>query len=275
MERVKLEKLRRIVADHIGERVVVAFSGGVDSCLILALAIEAAKGTAGVCAVTMQTRLHPAAEIKYAARAAAELGAEHMVIMADELAEAGIEENPADRCYRCKRHLFQKMKERAAEPGGAQILEGTNADDLHVYRPGIRALRELGIISPLAMAGVTKEEVRSLARQYGLSAAGRASTPCMATRFPYGTKLSYDALDKAAQGEAYLKSLGADNVRLRVHGDTARIEVDPEAFSLIVSGRSEVVSRLKELGYTYVTLDLEGFRSGSMDVKVMRPDFFS
>lgn len=275
MERVKLEKLKQIITDHTGERVIVAFSGGVDSSLILALAKEAVGDRAEVCAVTMQTRLHPAAETEYAARVAEELGATHVVIRVDELAEAGIEDNPADRCYRCKRHLFLKMKERTAESGGAYILEGTNADDLSVYRPGIRALRELGIISPLAMAGLTKEEVRSLAGQYGLSAARRASTPCMATRFPYGTKLSYEVLEKVAQGEAYIKSLGAYNVRLRVHGDTARIEVDTNDFSLILSERARIIRRLKELGYTYITLDLEGFRSGSMDVKIIGKDFCS
>lgn len=265
MERVKLETVKKIIADNMGERVVVAFSGGVDSSLLLALAKEAAGAKARVCAVTMQTRLHPAAEIAAAARAAAELGVEHTVLTVDELAEAGIEENPVDRCYRCKRHLFRKIREWAGE---AQILEGTNADDLGVYRPGIRALKELGIVSPLALAGITKAEVRGLAEQYGLSAAKRASTPCMATRFPYGTKLSYEALGRAAQGEAYLKNLGVYNVRLRVHGDTARIEVDPDDFSAVLSERAGIVRYLKELGYTYVTLDLEGFRSGSMDEKI-------
>lgn len=146
------------------------------------------------------------------------------------------------------------------------VLEGTNEDDLHVYRPGIRAVRELGVLSPLAEAGLTKQEVRRMAAEYGISVAARPSAPCLATRFPYGTALSLPELKRVEKGEAYLRSLGFRNVRLRVYGCLVRIEVDAEDLEGLLDRRLEAAAFLKELGYQYVTLDLEGFRSGSMDM---------
>lgn len=257
-----LEKMRAYAAGDVA----VAFSGGADSALILKLACEAAEGTGRrVVAVTMKTCLHPARETWEAARTAAAMGAEHRMIEVDELAAAGILDNPADRCYRCKRFLFTKLRALAGEEGISCVLEGTNGDDLHVYRPGIRALRELGLISPLAEAGVTKAQVRRLAGEYGLTVADKPASPCMATRFPYGERLSYGAMDRAAEGEAYLRDLGFYNVRLRVHGEIVRLEVDTEAFPEFLAQRESIVLRMRELGYRYVTMDLEGFRSGSMD----------
>ncbi|HCT92550.1 MAG TPA: ATP-dependent sacrificial sulfur transferase LarE [Lachnospiraceae bacterium] len=262
------EALLHRIREYAAEDVAVAFSGGTDSSLLLKLACEAAKETGKrVLAVTMKTRLHPAAELIEAARAAADMGAEHRTIQVDELAEAGILDNPRDRCYRCKRLLFAKLCSLAKDMGIRQILEGTNEDDLHVYRPGIRALEELGITSPLAEAGFTKTQVRLLAAEYGLASADKPASPCMATRFPYGTRLSYEEMDRAALGEAYLRGLGFYNVRLRVHGEIVRLEVDAEAFSEIFARRQEIIARMKELGYRYITLDLEGFRSGSMDIR--------
>lgn len=253
--------------EYAAEDVAVAFSGGADSSLLLGLACGAAKETGKrVVAVTMETRLHPAAELLGAARAAAGMGAEHRVVRVDELEEAGILNNPADRCYRCKRLLFTKLCGLAGDMGIGRVLEGTNEDDLHVYRPGIRALRELHVTSPLADAGFTKAQVRRLAAEYGLDAADKPASPCMATRFPYGVQLSYEEMDRAASGEAYLRELGFYNVRLRVHGDVVRLEVDVGAFPEILARRKAVTARMKELGYRYITLDLEGFRSGSMDV---------
>lgn len=245
---------------------MVAFSGGVDSSLLLKLVCEAADtAAANVYAVTMQTRLHPVQEIAHAKSVAEEIGAQHMVITVDELLEAGIEDNPADRCYLCKKLLFGRMKEKAAELAVDTILEGTNEDDLHVYRPGLKAVRELGVKSPLADAGFTKEEVRKLAAEYGLSVSDRPAVPCLATRFPYGTRLSYAELERVQQGENWLKTTGFYNVRLRVHDSIVRIEVDQEQFPLVMKYREEMISYIKGLGYRYVTLDLEGFRSGSMD----------
>ncbi len=274
------EKKRRLkgqIQIYAKEKCMVAFSGGVDSSLLLKLVCEAnaqepagrekeASFPKGVYAVTMQTQLHPACEMEHAAKTAEEIGAVHMTVLADELTEAGIQQNPPDRCYRCKKYLFTKMKEKAAALGIRTILEGTNGDDLHVYRPGLKAIRELGIISPLADAGFTKAEVRSLAEEYGMSVSSRPAMPCLATRFPYGAVLSYEALRKVEQGEAFLKSFGLYNVRLRIHQETARIEVNPEEFPVLLKNREQVISCIRHLGYHYVTLDLEGFRSGSMDV---------
>ena len=149
--------------------------------------------------------------------------------------------------------------------GASVVLEGTNADDLSEYRPGLKAIRELGIKSPLMEAGLTKEEVRRLAGEYGISVARRPSSPCLATRFPYWEELTYEKLRQVEKGENYLKTLGLYNVRLRVHGRIVRIEADAEQMGRLVERREEIVGFLKELGYGYITLDLEGFRSGSMD----------
>lgn len=252
---------------YTAQDVMVAFSGGVDSSLLLKLACESAKESGKkVYGATVQTRLHPAGEIEEAKKICREMGAIHVLLTVDELREAGIMDNPVDRCYLCKKHLFQKILEKAAELGASPVLEGTNEDDLHVYRPGIRALKELGIISPLAKAGLTKAEVRRLAGEYGLSVASKPATPCLATRFPYGTELSYEKIEQAEKGEAFLKGFSFRNVRLRVHGDIARIEVDREDLVKLAGHSEEIVSYLKELGYRYITLDMEGFRSGSMDI---------
>lgn len=269
----KKAHLKEQIQVYAGEGCMVAFSGGVDSSLLLKLVCEAAGSTVQytsgkIYAVTMQTRLHPVCEIEHAARVAEEIGASHMVIPVDELEEAGIGQNPVDRCYRCKKHLFLKIQQAAGKSGIRNILEGTNEDDLHVYRPGLQAIRELGIISPLADAGFTKMDVRRLAEEYGLSVSDRPAVPCLATRFPYGTCLSYEELQKVEQGEAHLKKLGLYNVRLRIHGNIARIEVDSDEFPVLLRHRHEMISCIKELGYSYVTLDLEGFRSGSMDINI-------
>lgn len=264
----KVQKLRRQIGVYTKEDVTVAFSGGVDSSLVLRLALECA-GESGrkVYAMFLNTMLHPAREAKDAEMAARKMGAEFLTIEADELGEAGILDNPKDRCYRCKKYLFEQMKTKSEELGAAYVLEGTNEDDLHVYRPGIRAIREMGIKSPLADAGFTKEEVRRMAEELGLPASGKPSVPCLATRFPYGDRLSYEKMQKVEAGEKYLREQGFYNVRLRVHGETARIEVDTGAMETLLKGRKELVQKMKELGYTYVTLDLEGFRSGSMDIE--------
>lgn len=201
--------------------------------------------------------LHPSKDIERAKEVARETGAEFLVLELDELEAAGIEDNPADRCYRCKKYLFSKLREKAEELGTDHVLEGTNEDDLHVYRPGIRAVRELGIISPLADAGFSKEEVRHLAKEYGISVSDRPSTPCLATRFPYGNHLSYEDMRRVEKGEEHLRGLGLYNVRLRVHKDIVRIEVDPDAFKTVMNFRGELTDYLKNLGYTYITLDLK------------------
>lgn len=265
----KREALLGRIAEYALEDMIIAFSGGVDSSLLLKLACDAVvKTDKKVYGILLHTMLHPKAELKEAESVAKEAGALFRVLRIDELEGAGIEENPVDRCYRCKRYLFRELQKEAELLGVSRILEGTNEDDLHVYRPGIRAVRELGIVSPLADAGLTKSDVRRLAGEYGISVSGKPSTPCLATRFPYGVRLTYEAMRKVEQGESYLRSLGLGNVRLRVHGNLARLEVDTDDIGRVTERREDIAGYLKNLGYNYVTLDLEGFRTGSMDESV-------
>lgn len=285
----KYEALQEKMSGYVSKGVVIAFSGGVDSTLLLKLACMIAKkmaketttlpfdlthgGKNVVYAVTVQTKLHPAGDLEAAKLIAAEVGALHKVLQMDELEESGIETNPVNRCYLCKRSIFRKIKALAEELEAECILEGTNEDDLHQYRPGILALRELEIISPLADCGLTKAEIRKLAEHFGISVAKRPSMPCLATRFPYDTTLSYELLAKVDEGERYLRELGFYNVRLRAHRLTgivgeewlARIEVDREDIPKLIDCKAELTGKIKELGFGRVTVDLEGFRSGSMD----------
>lgn len=265
----KTERLRKKMSRYAEGNIAVAFSGGADSSLLLKLAAEASKehGTK-VYAVLMHTMLHPSGEAEEARIAAAGMGAEFRMLSINELQGAGILDNPTDRCYRCKKYLFERLIQEGKSLGASVILEGTNEDDLHVYRPGLRAVKELGIISPLADAGLTKAEVRRFAGELGISASNKPSAPCLATRFPYGIRLSYEAMRKVEQGEQFVKELGFYNVRLRIHGGIVRIEVDIEEFGELMRKRQEIISYLKGLGYSYVTLDLEGFRSGSMDINI-------
>ena len=263
------EMLQARMRELVSEDICLAFSGGVDSSLLLKLAADAAAETGKrVYAVTFDSRLHPSCDLRIARQVAGELGGIHQVMEVDELEQEEIRMNPVNRCYLCKRHLFMTLKKLAGEKGVRRILDGTNEDDMHVYRPGIRALKELGIISPLAELHITKEAVKGMASEYGISVASRPSTPCMATRLPYNTRIDYDVLDRIAQGEAYLRDVLPGNVRLRLHGGIARLEVDNEAFARLLDRRADVVRQLKGLGFTYVALDLEGFRSGSMDVGI-------
>lgn len=262
-------RLEDCMARYAGEDVCLAFSGGVDSSLLLKAAVTAASATGKrVFAVTFDSRLHPSCDLEIAGRVAAELGGIHHVISVNELEQEAIRDNPVNRCYLCKKHLFETLRAFAEARGIRYILDGTNEDDMHVYRPGIRALKELGIISPLADLHITKAQVKALAASYGISVASRPSTPCMATRIPYNTRIDYDSLERIGRGEAYLRSVVSGNVRLRLHGAIARIEVDSVSMGAILERRLEIVARLKELGFAYITLDLEGFRSGSMDLGI-------
>lgn len=265
----KKTALRRLMETYMEQDLCLAFSGGVDSSLLLKTAAEAAAKTGrNVYAVTFNTRLHPACDLENAKKVAGELGGIHKIIDIDELEQEAIRQNPVNRCYLCKKHLFETLKGFAASQGVCCVMDGTNEDDLHVYRPGIQALRELGIISPLALLHITKEEVKAIAASCGISAAARPSTPCMATRLPYNTPIDYELLTRIEEGESYLRGLAGvrANVRLRLHGAIARIEVDKELFSLFLSRSGEITAAMKALGFSYITLDLEGFRSGSMDI---------
>lgn len=265
----KLQELKQYFSRLAENDLCLAFSGGVDSSLLLKLAADAVTLTGKrVYAVTFDSRLHPSCDLEIAKRVARELGGVHRVITIDELEQKEIRSNPLNRCYLCKRHLFQCLKAWAESAGVSLVLDGTNEDDMHVYRPGIRALEELGIASPLAQLHITKAQVKEMASFCGISVASRPSTPCMATRIPYGQEIDYDVLARIAKGEAYLRNQISGNVRLRLHKDVARLEVDKEKLMQVLEKRGEIISQLKKLGFDYVTLDLEGFRSGSMDIHV-------
>ncbi len=265
----KKEALLSYIDELSSDNIALAFSGGVDSSLLLKLCCDAAAGKdSRIYAVTVHTELHPMNELSITQRVAEEMGAEHIIVKLNEMEEAGIKDNPVDRCYLCKKCLFTKLKAKAAELNAPHVLDGTNEDDLHVYRPGIKALRELNITSPLAKFGLVKADIRKMAAEYGISVASRPSNPCMATRFPYNTRLTVEDMHKAELGEEWLRARGFYNVRLRIFGSTARIEIDLDSFEKLLEMREELVSYLKSLGYDYIALDLEGFRSGSMDLHV-------
>lgn len=259
-----------VMNDMTRRNIAVAFSGGADSALLLKLAADSAKlhGT-NVCAITVHTKLHPHHEMEEAKQLAKQIGAMHVCISVDEFGDEQIARNPVNRCYLCKKMIFRSVLEKSAQLGFDTVIDGTNEDDLHVYRPGIQALKELGIRSPLAEAGITKNMVRQWLAELGLAVAGKPATPCLATRIPYGEALDERILSRVAQGEKYLRAMGFLNVRLRVHGKIARIEIDIEQMELLIQNRKTVIEHLKELGFVYITLDLEGFRSGSMDVGIL------
>lgn len=244
----------------------VAFSAGVDSTVVLKLACEqAAVMGRKVYAVTFHTMLHPKTDMKLAVRLAKEYGAEAVVLKIDEYGIRKILDNPPDRCYYCKDYLFRTLKDFAWEKGCASVLDGTNADDKKVFRPGLKALQKNGILSPLAECGITKGQVRELAALLNLENAEKPSAPCLATRLPYGVRLDRKLLEQIEAGEWYMESLGIQTSRLRVHGDVARIELEPEDFGILLEHREELVRYLKSLGFCYITLDLQGLRTGSMD----------
>lgn len=263
----KKELLKKQFEKYAKQDVCIAFSGGVDSSLILIMACEAAAKTGKkVYAVTMDTVLHPKADVETVKKVLEKTNAIHEILTMDELAVPEIRNNPKNRCYLCKKALYTKMMDFAREKGAEILLEGSNEDDLHVYRPGLQAVKELGILSPLAECGVTKAEVREVAAEYEISTANRPSTPCLATRLPYGAELDLELLKRIDEAENYLKSFGWRNVRLRVHDTITRLEIDVETFPDVLAHRDEIRNKLKELGFLYITLDLEGFRSGSMDI---------
>ena len=244
--------------------VAVAFSAGVDSAFLLACA---AQTGIPVLAVTLSANAVPRRELEAAAAFCRERGIPQRVIEFDQFTIPAFVTNAKDRCYHCKKALFTAVKAAAAEAGCRCVLEGSNADDALKYRPGMKAVEELGVLSPLREAGLAKAEIRALSAEMGLPTTAKPSMSCLATRFPYGQTLTRETLAAVEAGEAYLFSLGLRQVRLRVHGDVARIEVLPADFAVMTARDTaeQTVRRLCDLGFRHVTLDLQGFRSGSMD----------
>lgn len=244
-------------------RVAVAFSGGVDSTLLLAAAHDALGD--GALALTAVSPSMPAEDREEARVLAGAIGARHVLIETDEVEDEHYAANPANRCYFCRAIVFDRLIEYAAAEGYPHFLDGNNADDAGDFRPGRRAARELGVRSPLLEVGLTKSEIRALARERGLSNWDAPSAACLSSRIPYGTPVTVALLSQVEQAERALHGMGFRQVRVRHHDSVARIEVPPDEFKALLRLREAVVEAVRASGYTYVTLDLAGFRSGSLN----------
>jgi uncharacterized protein len=258
----KYRRLRTIIAD-LG-KVVVAFSGGVDSTLLLRVCIDV-LGRENVLALIAASPTYPQAEIAEAEGLARLIGADYRVIQTSEMEDPEFVQNTRNRCYHCKSHLFGMARSIALEGGFAHILEGSNVDDLGDFRPGRKACAEENVVSPLLDAGLTKAEIRELSRMLALPTHDKPSYACLSSRIPYGTEIEQGLLRQIEGSEAFLKGLGLRQVRVRYHGPVARIEVSEKEFDLLMSNRKRIVEALMGFGFTYVTMDLTGYRTGSMN----------
>ena len=259
------KKLYDIIENLLKEKVVLAFSGGVDSALLLKIASSLRKDENDVVAMFFKAPSSTEDDLVNAKNLAEEMGVKLFIKDVDIFVDDHIVNNSKDRCYHCKSHLFKQAIKLKDDLGYGYVIDGTNTDDHKVYRPGLMALRDLGVVSPLNMAGFSKQMVRALADELNISVAKRPSAPCLLTRFPYGTKITPAKLDRLEKAEAFIRDLGFIKFRVRDHSNIARIELTPNDFMAFIEKRDQVIKEFKNLGFSYVTLDLEGFRSGSMD----------
>jgi uncharacterized protein len=259
----KLAKLEGIIAE-CGSG-LLAFSGGVDSTFLLSVAKDVLGGK--LLAVTAVSPVVQPGEVESARGLAKKLGVAHEVIRTDEIMHEKYCSNPPERCYYCKHVLFSRLIELALERGLACVMEASNADDRGDYRPGLRAVSELGVMSPLIEAGLTKAEIRAMSRDRELPTWNKPALACLASRFPYGERITVEKLAQVLEGEEYLLSLGFSSCRLRYYGKLVRIEVPEDEIDrlLEVAVRRKIAAKLKRIGFQYVTVDLEGYRSGSLN----------
>ncbi len=263
----KLARLQAIFAPM--DSVIVAFSGGVDSSFLLQVAHEVAGER--VLGLTTTSSTMPDEDLVSAREIAALIGARHLVIGSDELEIPGYAANPLNRCYLCKHNLFTVCEQKAAELGVKYIVDGLNLDDLHDYRPGMQAAAEKRVRHPLVEAELSKQEIRELSKMMGLPTWDRPASPCLSSRFPYGTQITLERLQQVSGGEKLLRSLGFRVVRVRYHGEVARLEVGRDEMARLLDPQiGETLSgEFRKLGFRFVTLDLGGFRSGSLNEGVV------
>ncbi|MCA1718162.1 MAG: ATP-dependent sacrificial sulfur transferase LarE [Actinobacteria bacterium] len=263
-----LEELESIVAPY--GSALVAFSGGVDSSLALAISARALpKGK--VLAVTSNNETYLPSELDLARDFAASLGVEHLVVNTRELDDPNYASNPTNRCYFCKSTLYSDLARIAGKKGYACVVDGANKDDEGDYRPGRKAAKELGVVSPLALAGVGKAEVRELARHLELPSWDKPALACLSSRFPYGQEITPEKLAQVARAEEFMRSRGYEQVRVRHHGEIARLEVGAQEMERAFAEREEISAELRAAGFLYVTLDLAGYTSGSLNAVLKQP----
>jgi pyridinium-3,5-biscarboxylic acid mononucleotide sulfurtransferase len=258
----KLKELEEIVFPY--GSALVAFSGGVDSSLALAIAARALP-RGKVLAVTSNNETYLPSELDLARDFAASLGVEHLVVNTRELDDPNYASNPANRCYFCKSTLYSDLARIAAERGYSCVVDGANKDDEGDYRPGRKAAKELGVVSPLSLGEMGKAEVREVAKYLGLPSWDKPALACLSSRFPYGQEITPEKLAQVARAEEFLRSRGYGQVRVRHHGEIARLEVGPEEMERAFGEREEISAELKAAGFLYVTLDLVGYTAGSLN----------
>jgi uncharacterized protein len=263
MLKEKLEQLKAIFGGT--EQALIAYSGGVDSTLVAKIAYDV-LGDRALAVTAISPSLLPE-ELEDAKIQAATIGIPHKIVQTHEMENPNYTSNPVNRCYFCKSELHDTLKPLAIKLGYPYVVDGVNADDLHDYRPGIQAAKERGARSPLAEVGVTKAEVRQLSQQLGLPWWDKPAQPCLSSRFPYGEEITVAKLQRVGRAEIYLRNLGLKNLRVRSEEDTARIELPPEEIKefVLTTDLQSIVSAFQELGFVYVTLDLEGYRSGKLN----------
>ncbi|MBP2033260.1 uncharacterized protein J2Z42_001963 [Clostridium algifaecis] len=259
----KLELLKENLKKF--ESAVVAFSGGVDSTFLLKVAHEVLGNN--VIAVTATSSTYPKRELNEAKKYAKSMEVKHIIINSEELDIKGYAKNPVNRCYYCKKELFSKLQNVAKENGAKYVFDGSNLDDTGDYRPGMEAAKELGVVSPLKDAKLTKDDIRAYSKEMGLPTWNKPSFACLSSRFPYGNEINSKKLKMVEDSEQFLLDLGFKQVRVRYHGQIARIEVAPDERSKFfdLDIMDKVGKKLKEIGFTYVTLDVSGYKTGSMN----------
>ena len=259
----KLAKLKEIIKNM--EKLAIAYSGGVDSTFLLKVAHDVLKDR--VIAITARSSTYPEREYNEAVNFVKKLGVKHVTIVSEELDIEGFSGNPVNRCYFCKKELFTKISQVAGQNGISYIADGSNTDDLGDYRPGMAAMKELGVVSPLREAGMSKDDIRVLSKEMNLPTWNKQPFACLASRFPYGQEITREKLGMIDRAEQFMLDLGFRQVRVRIHGDTARIEVAARERSRFFDEAvmDRVHDALKEIGFKYVSLDLKGYRTGSMN----------